>query len=152
MNAIQRLILKDHPNYDFSRYRFRECDIANNILNMAQILVMESALDYVTGIVIKAGFGCPKGLVERFGYIDLEYISQGEYRRQPYNIQKKLRYEAGDIIKHDDHLFCVLDRDGQYLTVLSLKEDKSCGLYKGARYNIVDPYWEYHLGGEYKHE
>lgn len=148
VSPIMKVILKKHPDYDLSRHHFVSGDVVTNVKTSALCFVVESAIEYCNCIVIRAGFGMPKGTEVRVPYTDLEYFEYGTYQRPQYSISKRIFWEPGDIVQNDGCLLLIKKRpetDPTCVHAIVLEADNE-RVPIGGCFVIPDPYWAYHGG------
>ena len=122
MNWIEKLILKDHPGYDFSRYRFKDGDFVK-LDDGAVILVKQSGLVSVSAYVYKKSFKYHEYIEYEIPYSELPYFKKGEFKSEPYRIKKSLLWKEGDVVQDPEYgtvgyLYADLGEQKFYMWVL----------------------------------
>ena len=91
MDLISKLILRDYPDYDFTRYRFKFGDIIK--FRESYLLALESSLTACKFLSLSKGFGFNKMQEVSFPYDELPYYKKGEFESIKYRV--KCSYEVG---------------------------------------------------------
>lgn len=91
MDLIRKLILRDYPNYDFTRYRFRFGDIIK--FRESYLFALESSLTECKFLPLSKGFGFDKMQEVKISYTELPYYKKGEFESIKYRV--KCSYEIG---------------------------------------------------------
>lgn len=99
MNVLQRLILRDHPDYDFEQYHFRAGDMVKS-LDGGLFIVDYSACEYVEAFPLVRTLTYRKKEFQRVYYTDLPYYRKGEFVNSEYPIKDEriVKWEVGDIV------------------------------------------------------
>lgn len=146
MNLMQKVILKEHPNYDPNRYRFKAGDFVTT-LDGARICVKYSAIDYVVAYVMSRSLVYRTSGEQRVYYKDLPMIPKDGFINNVPKINESLQWSTYDIVRGDYAnmlvlLYEELDRPQEfYGWVLSCENNYylHMGVY------IVNPYRNYIL-------
>lgn len=144
LNIIQKAIKNKIPDYDFGRERF-SAGTYLKLDNFAEMIVVESALEYVSAYVIKPGFNLAAGYVERFPYSELPNIRKGEFKPIDYPIRKKI-WRVYDVVENhiNDMLLLLTDYDENHQTFTAfVLEDTKHNYYKHTRISVPDIYATY---------
>lgn len=101
MNYIQKLILRDHPDYDINRHHFDAGDIVR--LDDNSIIVVEySAIEYVQAWVVRKGFKYRELGEQRVLYTDLPYYRKGDFVSELPKISTSIKWKLYDFRVFDD--------------------------------------------------
>lgn len=107
MDTIRKLILQDHPDYDFNRYRFQPGDYITT-QSGSRVLVEYSALDYISGYVLSRSLVYRSLGQSRIQYTDLPYFNKEEFVNRRPTINKTLKWNLFDFVHLDDGDMLVL--------------------------------------------
>lgn len=148
VSIVTKMILKKYPEYDINRQYYSSGDVVRNTKTQELCYVVESAIEACHCIILEPGFGMSKGTEAWISYADLEYFEYGTYKRPPYPISKRLRWEPGDIVLDKDTLFLIKQRpekNQNYVYAIALASGNPY-VHVGECFAVEDPYWNYHRG------
>lgn len=149
MNIIWKLITKECPDYDFTRYRFNAGDLVTT-LDGAVVVVDYSALKYVNGWVIRRGLKYRQLGEQHVLYDDLTYYKKGEFVSQPYPLSVSLKWKLYDFVKLDDYVLLLIEEKDRKQSFYAYVLESENGYYKNTRIYIENPYRDYIVtGGKY---
>lgn len=148
MDIIRKLILKDHPDFDFDRHRFSAGDIVETKCG-AVVVVRTGGLDFIEAYVYKRSIRYREFKLVKIPYEDLPYYKKGEFVSKPYKLNKKLKWQVGDIVLDPTYgtigyLFQEVGHQRFYMFVL--ESDNSYYTHTGVY--IENPYAGYVLAAQ----
>lgn len=144
MNVIQKLIMNQCPDYDFSRYRFREGDMVET-LDGALVIVEYSALEYVSAFPIRRSMTCRKKEFQRVSYSNLPYYKKGEFKHKSYPISNSIFWKLGDIVRDEPGYVVLLTKEDGDQKFSGFVLEAENEYYLHTRIYIRNPYAAYVL-------
>lgn len=142
MNMIQKLILKEHPNYDFTRYRYQAGDIVRT-LDGALVVVEYSAIDYVSAFPVIRSLKYRNREFQRIPYSDLPYYKCGEFCAEQIKPKRKLKWSVGDIVENTNGDVVLLTKETHSQGFHGYVLQSEQGFYLHTGIYIQNPYRDY---------
>lgn len=149
LSPIQKVILKDYPEWDINRHYWREGDIIEFNENFVVLCIRNGGFEKDEWMVIK---GFNKGAVLEINIEDTPYLHKDNYNEEQmlelckkYMLKKeKMLYQKGDILlDKDTFLLCVTDILDDYDYYAFVIDEKDRNFYKHSKICLYNPYKEY---------
>lgn len=148
MNVIQKLILRDHPDYDFEQYHFQAGDVVRS-LDGGVFIVDYSACDCVEAFPLKRTMKYRNKEWQKVYYKDLPYYRKGDFVNTPYVIKNErvIKWDVGDIVKNERNDVMLLFDSCGFQEFYGYVLDTSNTYYLHTRVYLRNPYRDFLLDG-----
>lgn len=145
-NIFIKMILKDHPDYDLERYRFKAGDVVR--LNCGALLLVDySAIEYASGYICRKSVLHRELKEERVSYDELPYFKEDEFVPYKFKLNTSLKWKVGDFIRDDRGTLMYLYHETDHQCFYGFVLESAQSYYLHTRVFVMNPYREFVLTG-----